>query len=67
MDIRHSIRLKLGADRWIACSGTSLDGALEQWKAHAAKPPAESSGYYHGDWDTWYELKEHCRTLTRGA
>ncbi len=63
----YTIRVKLGEDRWLECFGRDLPSAIQHWRTLAAKPPAESSGYYHSEWDTWYALKEYKKTLKQGS
>jgi hypothetical protein len=65
MGHRQFIHVKLGDDRWLRCAGVTLDDAVAQWAKLARKPPAESSGYYHRGWDTWYDLKDSRKTLQR--
>jgi cell wall assembly regulator SMI1 len=67
MGVRQHIMVKLGDDRWLSCRGTDLVHAVAQWKQHAARPPAESSGYYKRTWDVWYSLKQYKKTLKVGS
>lgn len=67
MGRRTIICVKLAEDRWLEVLGTGLKDALARWTELAAKPPPDSSGYYHRTWNTWYEMKKYQATLRRGS
>jgi cell wall assembly regulator SMI1 len=67
MGHRQFICIKLGDDRWIQACGRNLKRAVEHWSELAAKPPTESSGYYHRGWTTWYDFKNYKKTLKQAT
>jgi hypothetical protein len=64
---RDEIFVKLGPDRWLNASGVNRTDALAHWAELAAKPPADSSGYYHSDSHTLYSIREYKKTLKQGS
>lgn len=58
------IAVKLSDDRWLQCSGSTRDEALEEWARFARQPPAPSSGYYIDDGELAYQLASYASSIT---
>lgn len=63
MGLRHTVTIKLAADKWLNGNGLDFEGALAQLAKHLEVPPAKNSGYWKSDGTTAYNVKEYSRGL----
>jgi len=57
MGERHTVTIKLAADRWLRGSGVDFEAALAHLAKQLELPPAKNSGYWKSDGSTTYDLQ----------
>jgi hypothetical protein len=63
----HILRVKLGPDRWLECTETTLADAVEDWRKCSKRPPSASSHRYGSDFSVRWELTHGARSVKMAA